>query len=180
MLYNYKEAIDKYKTDYNLKREIENNNFYKIKDGIYSDIQFPHYLSILKKEYPYGVISGHTAYYYYGLTDIIPSSIILCTPRNATTITDKEIKQIRMKDELYNLGITSYEYEGVNISIYDKERLLIDLARNKNKMGYDLYKEIVDNYRKLIDTIDMYKLEKYLAFFKDSERLYKILMNEVF
>lgn len=180
MLYNYKEAIVKFKTDYNLKKEIENNKFYKIKDGIYSDIPNPHYLSILKKEYPYCVISGHTAYYFYGFTDIIPSYIIVCTPRNATTIMDKEIKQIRMKDELYNLGITTCEYEGVNIPIYNKERLLIDLARNKNKIGYDLYKEIIENYRKISDSIDMYKVEKYLEYFKDSERIYKILMSEVF
>jgi len=85
-----------------------------------------------------------------------------------------------MKDELYELGITSYEYEGIDITIHNKERLLIDLARNKNKMGYDLYKEIIINYRRIAESLDMYKIEKYLEHFKDSDRIYKILMSEVF
>ncbi len=43
---------------------------------------------------------------------------------------------------LYNLGKTEIDYEGIKINIYDKERMLINLDRNKNKLGYDLYKEI--------------------------------------
>ena len=42
----------------------------------------------------------------------------------------------------------------IKINIYDKERMLIDLARNKNKIGYDLYKEIISNYRKLANSLD--------------------------
>ena len=85
-----------------------------------------------------------------------------------------------MKDELYILGITSYKYEGVTIKIYNKERLLIDLVRYKNKIGYDLYKEIITNYRKIIDELDMSLIEEYLNVFKEGEKFYKILMDEVF
>ena len=85
-----------------------------------------------------------------------------------------------MLDSLYVLGITKYEYEGTILNIYNKERLLIDLARNKNSMGYDSYKEIVLNYRKIVDELDMSLIEEYLKYFNDSNRLYEILMNEVF
>lgn len=180
MIYNYNEAIKKWKTDYNLKKAIENNNIYKIKKGLYSDSPNFHYLSIITKKYPYGIVSGLSAYYYYGLTDIIPSKITLCTTRNSTNINNSEIYQIRMKDELYRLGITKYKYEGILINIYNKERLLIDLVRNKNNIGYDLYKEIVINYRKIINELDMSLIEEYLNEFKDGDRLYKILINEVF
>jgi len=47
-------------------------------------------------------------------------------------------------------------------------------------MGYDLYKEIIINYRRIAESLDMYKIEKYLEHFKDSDRIYKILMSEVF
>lgn len=180
MLYNYEEVIKIYKSDYNLKKAIKNNEIYKIENGIYSKNPTVNYLNIVEKKYPYGVISGLSAYYYYSFTDVIPEKITLCTNRNATIINNDEIKQIRMKDELYKLGITSYEYEGVKIKIYNKERLLIDLARNKSNMGYDLYKEIVANYRKILDQIDMSLIEEYLNYFSDGDRLYQILMNEVF
>lgn len=89
----------------------------------------------------------------------------MSTNRNATTIVSDKIQQIRMKDELYNLGKTQIQYEGIKINIYDKERLLIDLARNKNQMGYDLYKEIVSNYRKQVNLLDTQKIEEYLQYF---------------
>ena len=47
-------------------------------------------------------------------------------------------------------------------------------------MGYDLYKEIVLNYRKIVDELDMSLIEEYLKYFNDGNRLYEILMSEVF
>ena len=73
-------------------------------------------------------------------------------------ISPNKIKQIRMKEELYNLVKTEIDYEGIKINIYDKERMLIDLARNKNQIGYDLYKEIISNYRKLANSLVLYSL----------------------
>ena len=36
-------------------------------------------------------------------------------------------------------------YDGVDIVIYDKERLLVELIRNKRKFSFDFYKEIIEN-----------------------------------
>ncbi len=55
-------------------------------------------------------------------------------------ISSNKIKQVRMKEELYNLGKTEIDHEGINI--YDKERMLIDLAGNKNQIGYYWYLKI--------------------------------------
>lgn len=180
MIYNYKEILEKYKSDYNLKKALDNKEIYKIEDGLYSDYPNISYFKKITKKYPYAIISGLSAYYFYGLTDVIPDKIEVCTKQNSTKIRDDEVKQIRMLDSLYVLGITKYEYEGTILNIYNKERLLIDLARNKNSMGYDLYKEIVLNYRKIVDELDMSLIEKYLKHFNDGNRLYEILMNEVF
>lgn len=72
-----------------------------------------------------------------------------------------------MKNELYNLGKTQIEYEGIIINIYDKERLLIDWAKNKNQIGYDLYKEIISNYRNIAES----------SYFKAKKRNYPFLSN---
>ena len=180
MLYNYNEMLKKYKDDYNIKKAVENEEIFKIEKGLYSDRENVHYLSIVTKKYPFAVISGHSAYYFYDFTDIIPNEITVCTSRNATRIHDEEIRQIRMQDELYKIGITTMEYEGNIINIYDKERLLIDLARNKNQMGYDLYKEIITSYRQIADSINMRKVEKYLSYFTNEDKILEILQDEVF
>lgn len=180
MLYNYNEILKIYKDDYSIKRAIQNKEIFKIGRGLYSNEPNVHYLKIISKKYLYAVISGHSAYYYHNLTDVIPRKIIVCTDRHSTRINNSSIKQIHMKDELYNLGKTQIEYDGIVINIYDKERLLIDLARNKNKMGYDLYKEIISNYRKISDTLNIKKIEEYISYFANGDKLFEIIQNEVF
>ena len=66
------------------------------------------------------------------------------------------------------------------MKIYDKERMLIELARGKNTMGYDMYKEIITNYRKISDSLDIEKIEKYLIYFPYKDRLFEIIQDEVF
>ena len=95
-------------------------------------------------------------------------------------ISSNKIKQIRVKEELYNLGKTEIYYEGIKINIYDKERMLIDLARNKNQIGYDLYKEIISNYRKLANSLDTQKIEEYLQYFVNGDKIFEIIQDEVF
>ena len=180
MLYNYNELLSKYRRDYQIKKAVKNKELYKIEKGIYSDVPSVHYLSVINKKYPYAVITSFSAYYYHNLTDVIPDKIYLSTDRKNRMIYSNKIKQIRMQDELYNLGKTQIEYEGIIINIYDKERMLIDLARNKNQIGYDLYKEIISNYRKQVNTLDTQKIEEYLQYFVNGDRIFEIIQDEVF
>lgn len=180
MLYNHSEIKNKYKSTYQIRKALENKEIFKIEKGIYSDVPSVHYLSIINKKYPYAVITSFSAYYYHNLTDVIPDKIYLSTNRSNRMISSNKIKQIRMKDELFNLGKTQIDYEGVQINIYDKERLLIDLARNKNKIGYDLYKEIISNYRKQVDLLDTQKIEEYLQYFVNRDKIFEIIQDEVF
>ena len=180
MLYNHSEIKNKYKSTYQIRKALENKEIYKIEKGIYSDVPSVHYLAVIMKKYPYGVITSYSAYYYHNLTDVIPDKIYLATDRNNRMISSNKIKQIRMKDELYNLGKTEIDYEGVRINIYDKERMLIDLARNKGKIGYDLYKEIISNYRKLANSLDTQKIEEYLQYFVNADTIFEIIQDEVF
>ena len=78
------------------------------------------------------------------------------------------------------IGITKIQINGITINIYDKERMFIELARGKNKMGYDMYKEIIANYRKIADNLDMEKIEKYLSYFPYEDKLFEIIQDEVF
>ena len=180
MVYTYKELLLDYKSAYQIEKAVKDGKIYKIEKGIYSDIPSVHYLAVIMKKYPYGVFTSYSAYYYHNLTDVIPNKIYISTDRNNRMISSNKIKQIRMKDELYNLGKTEIDYEGIKINIYDKERMLIDLARNKNKIGYDLYKEIISNYRKLANSLDTPKIEEYLQYFVNGDKIFEIIQDEVF
>lgn len=180
MIFTYNELLKKYKNTYQITKAVENKEIFRIEKGIYSDVLNVHYLEIIMKKYPYGIFTSYSAYYYHNLTDVIPNKMYLSTNRNATTIKSNKIQQIRIKDELYNLGKTQIEYEGIKINIYDKERMLIDLARNKNQIGYDLYKEIISNYRKQVNSLDTQKIEEYLQYFVNGDKIFEIIQDEVF
>ena len=83
------------------------------------------------------------------------------------------------KDILYQGKVNVQTNDGV-INIYDRERLLIELIRKKKQIPFDYYKEIISNYRALVDELDMYKIEEYLTLFKNDMSLSNILQMEVF
>lgn len=179
MLYFHKELKEKLKSDYQIQKAVNEKKYFKVDDRLYSDKPNANYIEIITKKYPNYVIYGDSAYYYHNLTDFIPNKIVLATTKN-NTIRSKFIKQVRLTDELFNLGITKTQVNGITINIYDKERMLIELARRKNQMGYDMYKEIITNYRKIADSLDMEKIEKYLLYFSNEDKLFDIIQDEVF
>ena len=58
--------------------------------------------------------------------------------------------------------------------------MLVELIRKKNTIPFDYYKEIITNYRKRVDKLDIYKISEYISYYKNESSLYDILMREVF
>lgn len=179
MLYFHKELKEKLKSDYQIQKAVSEKKFFKVDDGLYSDKPDANYIEIIAKKFPNFVIYGDSAYYYHNLTDFIPNKVVLATTKN-NKIRSKYVKQVRLTDELFNIGITKIDINGISINIYDKERMLIELARSKNQMGYDMYKEIIANYRKIADDLNMEKIENYLTYFPYGDKLFEIIQDEVF
>ena len=59
-----------------------------------------------------------------------------------------------MKDDIFELGKTEMEFQGDKIKVYNQERMLIELIRNKSKIPFDYYKEIIGNYRNRVNEMD--------------------------
>jgi len=76
--------------------------------------------------------------------------------------------------------MTEIIYEGVTVNIYNKERMLIELVRNKRSMGFDYYKEIIASYRKIADKLDVLNIEEYLSSFDKKEYIFRTIQEEVF
>jgi len=180
MIYNYKEVMEIYKNDYNLKKALNKNEIYKLEKGIYSQRKVVSPLVLYSKKYPNAIITMDSAYYYYNLTDVIPNKVYLATDRNSDKINNKKIVQVYMSKEILNAGKLTVKEDNQTINIYDRERLLIELIRKKKQIAFDYYKEIISNYRKIVDELDMYKIEEYLSLFKNDINLSNILQMEVF
>ena len=114
MILLYKDLIQQYKSDYKIKKLIEEGKIFKIEKGIYSDNNNINYLEILTKKYPNAIFTMESAFYYHNLTDVIPDKEYLALRRDSTKINDNRIKEIivcnykaKSKNK-YNWGISIY------------------------------------------------------------------------
>lgn len=179
MIYSYAECLTKYDSPYKLKRAVANASIYKLEEGIYSDEEHPSSLEIILKKYPSAILCGEYAFYAHNLTDVVPDQYSIATKAKAAKINDPRVFQIYMRDDILPLGCINQEIEGVNARIYDKERMLIELLRNKNVMPRDLYKEILLSYRKIIYDLDIRRVQEYIKIFPKSKMIKKAFADEV-
>lgn len=179
MLLSYQECLEKYGTDYKIKKSIQEGELYVKEKGIYSDKKYVSELEIIAKKYPNAIITLNSAFYYYGLTDTIPDFYYVATSKNKRKIIDERVKQFYENSKAFEMGKTTMKYDGVDIIIYNKERLLVELIRNKRKFSFDLYKELIKNYRKIIHELDMTIVAEYAYELPKSNMVMEILRLEV-
>ena len=134
MLLSYKDCIDKYGSDYNIKKEIEKGYLIFKEKGIYSTNRNISEIEIILHKFPKAIFTGKSAFFYHGLSDVIPDYYYLATIRTDTRIKDTRVKQSFLKDDIFKAGITEITYNNFSIRIYNRERMLIELMRFKSKL----------------------------------------------
>jgi hypothetical protein len=179
MILTYKECIEKYGSDYLLKKELAVGNVFQEEKGIYS-LQKPcSELGIISAKYPRAVFAGKSAFYYHSLTDVIPDYYYLAMVRNNSRINDPRVKQSVLKADLFEMGKIQMQRNNIKINIYDLERMLVELMRFKSKWPFDYYKEIILNYRNKVEMMDIGKVEEYANHFKNADKLMDMIQAEV-
>lgn len=180
MILTYAECINKYGNNYQLEKAVAEEHIYRVESGLYSTERYYAELEIIVKKYPNAILTGEYAFYCHDLTDVIPEKYYIATKAKAAKLLDPRIMQIYVRDDLLMLGVTEKEINGVTAKIYDKERMLIELLRNKISMPYDLYKEIIGNYRKIIEELQIWRIQEYADVFPKKKMIKKALEEEVF
>ena len=77
MVFSYEDCIQKYGSDYQIKKAVSCKKLYKIEKGVYSDKQYPSELSVITLKYPKAVFTMESAFYYHDLTDVIPEEYFI-------------------------------------------------------------------------------------------------------
>ncbi len=180
MLYSYRECIELYGTDYKIKKAIENGQLFKLAAGSYSEKKNVSDAAMIQKKYSNAVFTLNSAFYYQGLTDTVPSFYYLVTDKDAAKIRDSRVKQIFDNNDSLQLGTEVMEYNGSDILVFSKERLLVELARNKNSLPFDYYKEIIGNYRKLLYELDFQLIEECIEHLPKTKMVMNTIQMEVF
>jgi len=121
----------------------------------------------------------NTAFYMYGLTDVTPDKTHLATMRNTTRINNESIVQTFLSERVFSPGTSNFDYDGITVTIYDRERMLVEVLRNSKTMPLDYYKEIISGYRNISYKLGHQKIDDYISVFKKNEYLYNMLRREV-
>lgn len=174
------EALQEYGSDYFIQQKIDAGELFRIEKGIYSEKEFEPELALVCYKYPKAVVTMNTAFYLYGLTDEIPDEYYLATKREAAPIADARVKQMFMPAKLLNVGKTTIDHKGYQIPIFDKERMLVELIRYKSKLGFNYYKEILGNYRRILPQLNPESIRDYAEVMPKSEMIIRTLRLEVF
>ena len=166
MLYNYKEAIEIYGTDYKLKQAISDKRIFRIEKGIYSDKRnnYTKYELILKK-YSHTFLVKNSALFHIGFVDQEPETIHLGTARNALRIRDKRVTQhfystldgqepsqfylYKISNALCRENIHTYtSKENDNeIRLFNPSALFADLLRDRDSYSRQQFIEIVEKFK---------------------------------
>lgn len=180
MIQTHKELERLYGSDYQIKKAIAEGRLFKIDRGLYSHEMSVHPIEVIVKKYPNAIFTMDSAFYFHGLTDVIPGKMYLSVKRDSTKISNRGIVQIFVLEKYHEIGKTQITYEGVTINIYNQERMLIELVRNKKGMPFDYYKEIINSYRRKITELDVRSLEEYSNEFDLEEYIFRTIQEEVF
>jgi hypothetical protein len=157
MIYTYEELVAKFGNQRKVKNAVANEELFQLARGYYSELPGISNDYVVKR-YPQAVLTGRSAYYHYGLSDVIPEIIEVACPLGTTRILDKSIKQSFQIEPFYGVGKSTSE----GLPIYDQERMLIELFRFKKKYPYEYYKEVLDSFRQRSDKMDFFKVSNYL------------------
>jgi predicted transcriptional regulator of viral defense system len=158
-----------------LKPYIEEGLLLKESQGIYSlseSIADEYKLIQMRSEKV--IFSYGTALYLLGMSDRVPHNLDVTVPQgyNASRI-KKDYSSIYfhyLKKELWELGITSVQSPmGANVRVYDKERCICDLIRDKRNIDTQLYIQAVKEYFK--SGCNARKILKYGKIFGVEEKL---------
>ncbi len=116
---------------------VKENDYEKVGPGMYvSPDEFVDELLVLHKRCPNGVISHDEALYHYGLIDREPMvhTITVYSGYNAARLRRSGYKVYYVNRELLELGKQKVtDHFGNEIPMYDLERTIVDLIRNRSK-----------------------------------------------
>ena len=173
------ECLAEYGSDYMIQQKIEAGELFKVGKAIYSEKQHVPEIAVIAYRYPHAVVTMRSAFYIYGLTDTIPETYDFATERDAAKIRDKRVKQFFSPEGFFDQGKEKIEYKGYPLSIYSRERMLIELLRNKTRIPYDYYKEVLLNYRKQISRLNMQEIQDYSYEAPKNRKIMELLQTEV-
>lgn len=141
-------GFDRYQVEQYLQDEIllkVGYGLYCLKDNV------PDEFSMIQSRSEKIIFSHSTALYLLGMSDRVPGVFNVTIPQgyNVTKI-KRDFDNIDFnysKADWWSLGVSKVATpQGFEVSVYDKERSILDIIRNKSKVDYQIYIQAIKEY----------------------------------
>ena len=137
----------------------------------------PNETAMISKLFPEAVLCMDTALFYYGYSDRTPLEWHLAVSRHTSksrfNLSYPFVKPYYIEDKYLNIGVADAIMDDIQIKIYDRERVICDCLKYKNKMDSEMFGKAIQAYlndsRKNIKNLSTYT--KQLRVYKKAQDL---------
>ena len=162
---HYKSIFEQHDGMMRTKQLEEENILYRkvqqlIQEGYVEKVRYGYYqwinpddfseVSTVRKLFPDAIFCMDTALRHYGYSDRTPGSWHLAVSKDSNKSRFKIdypfVKPYYMEQSVLELGLIASEMDGHKIRIYDKDRVICDCLRYRNKMDKEIFNKAIQAY----------------------------------
>ena len=133
-------------------RFLKDGHIEKIRNGYYQWIDHENLseATMIKSMFPDGILCMDTALRHYGYSDRTPGewhiAVSQYTSPSRFKIDYPFVKPYYTNTKILNLGVCEQAIDGITVKMYDRDRVICDCLRNRNKMDKELFNKAIQGY----------------------------------
>ena len=132
---------------------------------------------------PKGIVCVESALFHYGYSDFAPRKWSIAVPRSMSrtklNVDVLALQPYYVQAELYDLGKTTDNFNGVVLPVYDRERSICDCFKYRAKLDNEIFNKALNAYandtEKNLSNLSAYA--KKLRVYKKVTELMEVLLN---
>ena len=131
---------------------IEQGCIEKVRTGYYQWVDHDDFseAGTVIRLFPDAILCMDTALRYYGYSDRTPIEWHLAVSKDSGKsrfkISNPKVKPYYMEPAILELGLTKGDIDGHKVHIYDKDRMICDCLRYRNKMDKEIFNKAIQRY----------------------------------
>lgn len=157
----------------------------RVRHGYYrlADIQEISEARLISTLIPKGIVCVESALFHYGYSDFTPRKWSIAIPRSMSRtkleVDELSLQAYYMPPELYELGKTTDDFDGVTLPVYDRERTICDCFKYRSRLDNEVFSKALNAYandtNKNLQNLSAYA--KKLRVYKKVTELMEVLLN---
>lgn len=157
----------------------------RVRHGYYrlTDIQEISEARLISTLIPKGIVCVESALFHYGYSDFTPRKWSIAVPRSMSRtkldVDELSLQAYYMPSDLYELGKTTDDFDGVTLSVYDRERTICDCFKYRSRLDNEMFSKALNAYandtNKNLQNLSTYA--KKLRVYKKVTELMEVLLN---